>query len=508
MLMALSPLQNANSATLEGLLMPGPLSSAHAKLEDNCSNCHDRRDRPRQRELCMACHKDIATDLRDKRGFHGRRSEIATAQCSACHTEHAGRNARIVAAPGTGFDHSRTNFSLEGAHQQVACASCHTAGKPLRSTPTACSDCHRKQEPHEGKLGTDCASCHNTVSWRNVRFDHNKTKFPLQARHAELTCAACHAGNRWKQTPLACASCHAVDDVHRGERGNNCANCHTQKSWSEAKFDHGKETGFDLTGAHSNADCQSCHRSGRYQDKLPKDCAGCHSAIDAHAGRMGRTCSDCHNVESWKISGFDHTRKARFALTGAHGKLGCHSCHIVPVSEAKPPQQCEGCHRANDVHGGTLGHDCAACHGNTSWRGGIRFDHDLTSFPLLGQHATVPCANCHVSMRFGGAPRQCVACHRADDIHKGSLGTDCAQCHHPNAWNQWQFDHAKQSGFALTGSHARVQCGSCHRRPPSEVKLPTNCIACHSDDDIHLGQFGRRCESCHSTISFRRARPQ
>ena len=77
--------------------MPGPLSSAHADLETDCANCHNRADRAQQAQLCSACHKDIATEhARDKRGFHGRRPEIAGAQCSACHSEHLGRTGRIT----------------------------------------------------------------------------------------------------------------------------------------------------------------------------------------------------------------------------------------------------------------------------------------------------------------------------------------------------------------------------------------------------------------------------
>jgi hypothetical protein len=93
-------------------------------------------------------------------------------------------------------------------------------------------------------------------------------------------------------------------------------------------------------------------------------------------------------------------------------------------------------------------------------------------------------------------------------VHRGALGSDCARCHHPNAWNQWQFDHAKESGFALTGAHAGVQCASCHLRPPGQEPVARECGACHGGDDVHLGEFGRRCDSCHSTISFRRVRPQ
>jgi hypothetical protein len=343
-----------------------------------------------------------------------------------------------------------------------------------------------------------------------VSFDHGKTRFALAGRHAQLPCAACHAGNRWKKVPTACASCHTPDDVHRGARGDDCAACHTQQGWTDARFDHEKLTGFALSGAHSTAACQACHRSGRFQDELPQDCAGCHRAADAHAGRLGTACADCHGVDRWQVARFDHERDARFALTGAHERLGCHSCHVGPVADARTPRECSACHQGDDPHGRPQRSGCADCHDTDRWRPAVRFEHDLTSFPLLGQHATVPCASCHVSLRFAQAQAQstCDTCHRADDVHRGALGSDCAQCHHPNAWNQWEFDHAKQSGFALSGAHERLQCGSCHRRPPGEERLGRECGTCHATDDVHLGQFGRRCESCHSTISFRRVTPR
>jgi Cytochrome c3 len=498
----------ARGATLEGLLMPGPLNTAHAKLESDCANCHNRTDRAQQAKLCSTCHKDVAADVRDKRGFHGKRAEIATAQCSACHSEHLGRTAAITPTMARGFDHSQTDFRLDGAHAGAACSSCHTAGRKFREAPTGCVDCHRKAEPHEGKLGTDCASCHSTQRWSQVGFDHSKTKFALQGHHAAVTCAACHAGNRWKATPTTCASCHTPDDVHRGQRGTACADCHTQTSWTDARFDHEKETGFALTGQHKTAACAACHRSGRFDDKLPRECAGCHAAIDSHAGRMGNKCENCHATSKWNTTRFVHERDTKFTLRGAHSTLACHNCHISAVTLRKPSQECAACHRAVDVHGGTLGLKCENCHGNDAWRQDVRFDHDLTDFPLLGQHVAVPCAGCHTSQRFKEAPKECNDCHASADVHKGNLGKDCARCHGPNAWNIWQFDHQQESGFALSGAHGRLQCNSCHRKPAGEAKLGRDCASCHSNDDVHLGQFGRRCDSCHSTISFHRARPQ
>jgi hypothetical protein len=37
------------------------------------------------------------------------------------------------------------------------------------------------------------------------------------------------------------------------------------------------------------------------------------------------------------------------------------------------------------------------------------------------------------------------------------------------------------------------------------VKLQSTCIACHRNDDVHLGQFGAQCQRCHSTATFKGA---
>jgi hypothetical protein len=86
------------------------------------------------------------------------------------------------------------------------------------------------------------------------------------------------------------------------------------------------------------------------------------------------------------------------------------------------------------------------------------------------------------------------------------LGKDCARCHGPAAWALWEFDHARESGFALTGAHDRLECSSCHRQPAGQVKLGKDCASCHTKDDTHLGQYGRQCDRCHTTESFRQAR--
>jgi hypothetical protein len=339
-----------------------------------------------------------------------------------------------------------------------------------------------------------------------VSYDHDKTAFPLRDKHAEAACAACHFGNRYKDTPKDCVACHEPDDVHHGERGLKCGECHVTKSWKNSKFDHKKETGFALEGVHDHIACTDCHRTGNMKDKIPKDCFGCHQAQDSHAGRLGKECGKCHGSDKWKPSTFDHTRDTKWPLVGRHEKVGCHICHTAPTATQKLPTDCVGCHRASDVHVGKLGTGCDQCHTPRGWQEIVNFDHDLTKFPLVGLHVAVPCEQCHLTRQYRDVGHECIDCHKKDDVHKGNLGKECTRCHSPNGWKMWEFDHLKETRFALSGAHGKLACESCHRHPPGEVKLNRECLSCHEKDDIHLGQYGRQCERCHSTVTWKGAR--
>ena len=107
LLLGLLAARPAEAVNPETLLMPGKLTAAHAKYEEQCSQCHDRSDRNRQTQLCLDCHKDIAADLRQQRGFHGHVPGIENSQCRACHSEHLGREADIVKLSREQFNHAQ-----------------------------------------------------------------------------------------------------------------------------------------------------------------------------------------------------------------------------------------------------------------------------------------------------------------------------------------------------------------------------------------------------------------
>lgn len=502
MTLLLSTLALPSRATeLEKLLMPGALARDHAKLEADCGNCHDRTDKQRQRQLCLDCHDDVAADVAAKSGFHGR--AVGTAQCSACHSEHKGRGADIVGFSPEAFDHARTDFRLDGAHAAASCAACHKAGLKYRETRRGCIDCHRADDAHDGKLGTDCADCHGSARFSEVRFDHAKTRFPLRDAHAQAPCFACHRDATFKGAPGRCVGCHAEDDVHRGSRGPDCAGCHGSRDWKLTRFDHLKASGYALLGRHAKLACDTCHRGGDLKAPLPKNCLGCHAAADVHSGRFLAECADCHGEDRWQVTAFDHDKRAEFALRGAHAKLDCHACHSGVLKQQQMTTDCAGCHAVDDVHNGSMGRDCRSCHQESGWRDQVKFDHDLSKFPLVGLHVGVACEECHASRAYRDAPERCTDCHRGKDVHKGRLKGDCAACHNPNGWDFWQFDHAT-TRFALTGAHERLGCRDCHRKPEHDLSLSRECAACHRSDDVHDGLFGRDCGRCHGTESFNR----
>ncbi len=485
--------------------MPGPVIEGHAKFEAECAKCHMRFNRAAQSGLCMDCHKPIAADVRAGRGLHGRQKEKT---CRACHTEHRGRAAKIAAFEEKRFDHAATELPLRGAHAKVECRACHVAGKKFREAPQACVACHRKDDKHKGNLGPACADCHGESSWKDTHFDHSRTAFPLTGKHVQAACKDCHAGERFKGTPKDCYGCHRADDDakgHHGRFGQKCAECHSDRAWKPATFDHDRDTKYPLRGKHRQIACDSCHRAPLHTEKLAQACVSCHRKDDTHKGGLGPKCESCHNEASWKKASFDHDKDTTFPLRGRHASAKCESCHKEPAAKVKLPKDCYGCHRADDDakgHRGRFGEKCAACHDEKAWKP-ARFEHLRDAhFALRGKHAAIRCDACHRGVLFKDkTPARCVECHQKDDKHRGQLGPQCDTCHSEADWKSARFDH-NRSRFPLLGRHAGLECRACHASPAYK-DAKTDCVACHAKDDVHKQRLGPKCESCHNARAWR-----
>ncbi len=497
-----------------------------------------------RKQACDACHNPRAIRAADVREALSRNPEMKTflglgttcvschfdehrgqlsADCATCHTQEAWK-------PAPRFDHARAAFALDGAHRKVGCAKCHASlsepeaaddvfPKPraaayLRLKPVAhaeCSDCHK--DPHAGRLGGRCGSCHTADSWARTTtagtssgFRHEKTRFPLEDRHRDVACAGCHPagpGGEMRLTgfPFArCADCH--EDAHAGQipatAAADCGACHTTAGFKPARFtleDHAR-TRYPLTGGHEAVPCAGCHPADpslakdawrkpprvfradltrfAYGERDLRDCATCHA--DPHGGQFRtidavhrpRACAECHRIGSFRDLAFDHGRDTPFPLRGKHARARCGSCHASsempgPARESLAP-----------------------------WMK-----------PPVPLQATV----------YRSTPADCGACHT--DAHLGQFAaagrTDCAACHTEDTFTPaTRFDHGR-ARFPLTGAHAKAKCPSCHRvvsvlpeRTTALYKpLGIACGQCH--EDPHGGAFtpaGVSCESCHAATAW------
>lgn len=538
----------SGSATAQ--LSPGDLAKAHAHLEgmSNCTQCHVLGEKV-SNDKCLTCHKEIKTRSDARKGYHNSK-DVRGKECASCHSDHHGRNFRMVRFDEKKFDHNLAGYELTGAHRKIDCRQCHKpdyiadANLKKRSDTflglgTQCLDCHK--DYHQKTLGNDCARCHSTDAFAPAgKFSHDKTKFPLAGKHASVSCTDCHQKEtrsgqpfqRFADVPFAnCNACHK--DAHNNQLGNNCKECHNEQSFTSrsslGKFNH-NSTHFPLKGRHQRVDCAQCHQISTatpltvFQDRhgvKTQDCATCHQ--DVHKGRFGSNCADCHNESSFrsvaKMESFDHNL-TNFSLQGKHQAVDCRKCHVSDsYTQPLPHNTCAACHA--DYHeeqfATNIAHapDCAECHtvdGFEPSTFGIA-QHAKTKFPLDGGHVATPCFACHLpegspKWQFRNIGERCADCH--DDVHQGELAAtwypnqSCENCHLTTSWTaKNRFDHSKTS-FKLIGAHARQDCRACHLsddQPPKRkfAGLSTTCTGCH--DDPHGGQFAKAgstdCARCH-----------
>lgn len=298
----------------------------------------------------------------------------------------------------------------------------------------------------------------------------------------------------------------------------DCSLCHVPERWDKMRddfaFDHEKETGYPLVGAHAQAACLRCHNDrGPVEAYVARGCAGCHQ--DPHAASLGMDCQRCHSQFDWQPIGLvgEHAR-TRFPLVGSHAVADCESCHQGAAAGRfqGAPLQCEACHSDDLAQALDPDHvangwvtDCQRCHTPVVWQGGI-VPHDF--FPLAGGHA-LDCSRCHVVPGiFSGLSRDCYSCHQSDyqtapNHVAGNYSQDCSRCHGISTWENARFDH---SFFPLTGAHTSLDCSQCHGGGVF-AGTPTDCYSCHTDDyqsaPNHVaGNYSMSCEQCHTTAAW------
>ena len=407
------------------------------------------------------------------------------------------------------------------AELEATCGNCHKAFDRGRQREL-CLDCHDDVRSDLadtlGYHGRDpevasatCASCHTDHEGRDAdivaldinRCNHDLTDFALLGAHEEAECTGCHTdGEKYRNAPGDCLSCHEAENPHGSTMGEACGDCHTTVEWTDVEFDH-DTTGYSLVGLHQDVACLDCHEDQTFLG-AQTTCYDCHASDDVHNGLSGNGCDNCHSPFGWDDTRFDHERDTSFPLHGGHAEVACDGCHSDEPFSDNLSVECIGCHLDDDEHDGHNGKQCETCHDDVDWAT-IHFDHAVDAhYPLLGAHEDAECVGCHIEPIFLVALQQdCVACHETDDVHEGSQGIVCNDCHNESAWDQDVFFDHGLTAFPLLGKHDEVECDDCHE---SHVftDAPSACIDCHAEDDSHDGRFGEDCALCHNPVDWDR----
>lgn len=409
---------------------------------------------------CIECHKETTRNGQEFQEFSG----IAFNDCVACHTDphkkqlpgsctqcHTDISFNTFIGKGN-FRHSKTGFTLKGAHLSIDCFTCHKdTSQPLAvfqdQSPVEeanCVACH--QDPHENKFGQNCAECHNEESFFALNnmdlFDHGLTDYPLEGKHTEVDCKSCHKERFSVPIDFSrCSNCHT--DYHEGEFAENgispdCVECHSLNKGFEYTLytisDH-QESAFPLEGAHIATPCFACHVSEEDQRwsfaNMGASCVDCHD--DFHEGYISASyypkddCTVCHSSEAWSSVAFNHS-KTKWPLEGKHAEVACSACHfefdeggtLISQNFTNLDTACTSCHE--NIHGDQFAingvTECTRCHVLDSWFP-RKFNHNDTRFPLEGKHAEVSCEACHLVESQTGVKETIYQLNKLE----------CADCH-------------------------------------------------------------------------------
>lgn len=285
----------------------------------------------------------------------------------------------------------------------------------------------------------------------------------------------------------------------------------------------------------------------------------------AHASPGGfvATCEECHHLTKLIVHEtdqgsvvFDH----HVHSTSADYGLECGDCHHeLSLALDSRIQKCGVCHATGSeenaafekghlIHKTAMGVKCVDCHRMRltfkTDEGPVVFDHHVHS---TSEDYDLECSECHHKPAAGTAAKtpRCDTCHSEGsksnasfedgDIHTGSIGVKCAECHEEEIEEEsCEFCHkedgsdekSKKATPGVKGRHYQ-SCDFCHKAgaPDAEALRIEHCDECHGmgeghdatagPDDLSFGEcsgfsvsgrktkgphpgLGAKCVQCHS----------
>ncbi|UCC93172.1 MAG: hypothetical protein JSW25_00390 [Thermoplasmata archaeon] len=434
---------------------------------EDCAECHyEHVDRDYITDLTQVPeHPERDIELTDNHLFV-RCNECHWAaapepECSACHQRFITESHQVGFTDQCDLCHDQASWEVEYDHET--------------EETYECVDCHGDEPDHKypGYLeyNSTCDACHGVDLWLLPEFDHDMLNL------TNVSCQLCHP--------------QSLDLLH-GARSDDCGDCHLNTSWTPQRIDHFKIDPpctrcheDDTPAEHLDAlqfapmDCDSCHEPGATWNRQiqhirhPQPCIQCHGeASDLHDQAYADDCQWCHitdvryvmkphppqTEDCTKCHPVEHEGgSVEFSVDVAHSR-DCGACHVADTDWNTPlinhtllGLDCSACHQATHAPVGGWEAACGACHDTEYWLP-ARADHDVLGEDCRSCHDTAhpngkdqfsdDCTLCHATDDWAirdwdhhlsnASDIDCVNCH--DDIHRGTLGIVCEDCHTQDTW--------------------------------------------------------------------------
>ena len=386
----------------------GPLSAAHAQLENNCQACHVKAFEAVRDESCKACHAHVhdhadpfrlaraepnldrwgKVKLAFKEAFN-----IPPGRCANCHTEHEGKRAMPVIA-------------------QRFCSDCHQSLKS-KLPDTKLADAgdfgtlHPEFRPaliiqwvQDKPVVQRLALSRNPLEQSNLKFPHalhlSKTNGVAQmarrlsADHGfgqSLSCADCHepdpSGARFQPVSMVedCAMCHSLDFERQGGLVRTLRHGDPAQVVADLKDFYQVRPPRPPPSLHPDArrfpgNSMESHEQAQFRRAVANP-ARAEQAIRAVFSRGG-ACYDCHEVQAPPRGSLAYKIRPvafpiRYMLHGwfdhkAHQTETCESCHKAAASNSARDlllpdlASCRTCHGGESARGKVVQSSCAMCH--------------------------------------------------------------------------------------------------------------------------------------------------
>jgi len=418
----------------------GPLSKAHAFMQQDCKSCHANAFVAVRDEACLTCHTADPAKAPKALANAKRLGSPFEPRLMSEHAPHADLVKATPLPPGLG---AKANVLVQRAfnHPTDRCASCHIEHTPAKGGP---ADAPLSDKP-KLVVVQNCESCHSELKMRLGKTELIDT--PDWGKHPgfrPLVMTQAGAQPQFQRVALDTApqERNGLIFPHR---------LHLDPTGGVARqaIGLGKAAGYG-----GPMDCADCHRrdaSGKnFQPiEMERDCGGCHSLAYARVGGeirnlphgdLGKVVATLAGRTVSAPGGSDRVRPgtirpAAFAASGASAYRAtfsrggaCYDCHTItwegdtvrmaPVTLATRYLPRGGFDHNVPEHGGpgrakAGGFQCADCHGaKTSDKSGDVLIPDLAK-----------CGTCHgqTTAKIAAADdADCTTCH---SFHKPGAPT-------------------------------------------------------------------------------------